>query len=346
MINYLLRRIVQLVPTLFVISIILYSLLALKPGDPIDDMRRGNPGFTQEDYDRLRALYGLDAPWYVRYGRWVSRAVQGDFGPSRQYGMSAALYVFKYRLPNTVLLSGLSLFFAFIVAVPLGIFSALRQHQFWDYVITVFNFIGVSIPIFWLAILMIYVFSVQIRNFLPAGGLLTPGVSWPDWNAIAAHASGNLEGFSLYWGKAWTVIVDRAKHLVLPVSALALLQLAAWTRFMRSSMLEVINMDYVRTARAKGVGEKLVVYRHALRNAILPIITLIALSIPVLFSGAVLTETVFNWPGMGTAILGSLLNNDFNVAMVSLMFISILVLMFNLIADIVYALIDPRIRYD
>lgn len=354
MITFLIRRLLQLVPTLFVISIILYALLALKPGDPIDDMRRGNPNFTQADYERLRALYGLDDPWYIRYWKWLARAVQGDFGPSRKYGMPATQYVFQLRLPNTVVLSGLSLFFAFIIAVPLGIWSALRQHGMVDYVITVFNFIGVSVPIFWLAILLIYVFSVQIRNFLPAGSMLTPGVDWPDWAKIAAKlqpdaaaAAGDWWAiFSVYVSQFWAVLLDRAKHLVLPVAALSMLQLAAWTRFMRSAMIEVITMDYIRTARAKGLIEHMVVLRHALRNAILPIITLIALGIPALFSGAVLTETVFNWPGMGTAILSSILENDFNVSMVSLMFISLLVLSFNLVADIVYALIDPRIRYE
>ncbi len=345
MINFLIRRFLQLIPTLFVISVILYSLLALKPGDPIDDMRRGNPGFTQADYERLRELYGLDDPWYIRYLKWLGRAVQGDFGPSRQYGMPATQYVFQYRLPYTVVLSGLSLFFAFIIAVPLGIFSALRQHSFWDYLITFINFIGVSIPIFWLAILLIYVFSIQIRNFLPAG-FVDRGIPWPDWNTLAQETSDTLEILSIYFSKAMTYLAYYSRQLILPVVALASLQLAQWTRFMRSSMLEVVSMDYIRTAKAKGLTHKTVIFRHALRNAILPIITLIALSIPVLFSGAVLTETVFNWPGMGTAILGSLLNNDFNVAMVALMFISMLVLLFNLLADIVYALIDPRIRYD
>ena len=355
MINYLIRRLLQLIPTLFVISVILYALLALKPGDPIDDMRRGNPNFTQADYERLRALYGLDAPWYIRYWKWLARAVRGDFGPSRQYGVPATQYVFQLRLPNTVILSGLSLFFAFIIAVPLGIWSALRQHGAVDYAITVFNFIGVSVPIFWLAILLIYVFSVQIRNFLPAGSMLTPGVDWPEWAEIAAKinvdptattAANAWTTLSVYLGQAWDVILDRLKHLVLPVTALSLLQLASWTRFMRSAMIEVITMDYIRTARAKGLVERMVVLRHALRNAILPIITLIALGIPALFSGAVLTETVFNWPGMGRAILESILVNDFNVSMVSLMFISLLVLAFNLMADIIYALIDPRIRYE
>ena len=322
MLTYIIRRVLQVIPTLFVISLILYGLLALKPGDPIDEMRRGNPGFTQEDYDRMREFYGLDKPWYVRYWRWLGRGIRGDFGTSRQFGRPAAQYIFRYRFPNTVLLSGLSLLTAFLVAVPAGVISALRQHTAVDYAITVVNFVGVSIPIFWLGIMLIYIFAVQFRGFLPAGGLATPGVTG-----------------------TWPVIVDRLKHLILPVVALSSLQLAQWTRFMRSSMLEVVHLDYIVTARAKGLSERRIVSGHALRNAILPLITLIGLNVPLLFSGAILTETVFNWPGMGRAIYDAILVNDFNVAMVSLMFISLLVLSFNLLADITYALVDPRIRY-
>ena len=322
MLTYIIRRVLQVIPTLFVISLILYGLLALKPGDPIDEMRRGNPGFTQEDYDRMREFYGLDKPWYVRYWRWLGRVIRGDFGTSRQFGRPAAQYIFRYRFPNTVLLSGLSLLTAFLVAVPAGVISALRQHTAVDYAITVVNFVGVSIPIFWLGIMLIYIFAVQFRGFLPAGGLATPGVTG-----------------------TWPVIVDRLKHLILPVVALSSLQLAQWTRFMRSSMLEVVHLDYIVTARAKGLSERRIVSGHALRNAILPLITLIGLNVPLLFSGAILTETVFNWPGMGRAIYDAILVNDFNVAMVSLMFISLLVLSFNLLADITYALVDPRIRY-
>ena len=322
MATYLARRILQVIPTLFVISLLLYGLLAMKPGDPIDEMRRGNPGFTQADYDRLREFYGLDKPVYVRYWRWLGRVVKGDFGTSRQFGRPAAAYIFKYRFPNTVLLSGLSLLIAFCVAVPTGVISALRQHGFLDYVITVVNFIGVSIPIFWLGIMLIYIFAVHFRGLLPAGGLATPGVTG-----------------------TWPIFVDRLEHLLLPVIALSSLQLAQWTRFMRSSMLETIKLDFVVTARAKGISEGRVIFKHALRNAILPLITLVGLNVPLLFSGAILTETVFNWPGMGRAIFDAILVNDFNVAMVSLMFISLLVLTFNLLADITYALVDPRIRY-
>jgi peptide/nickel transport system permease protein len=323
MFTYLARRLLQVIPTLFVISLILYGLLALKPGDPIDEMRRGNPGFTQQDYDRLRKFYGLDRPWYVRYWRWLGRAIQGDFGPSRQFGRPAAAYVFQYRLPNTLLLSGISLLLAFFVAVPTGVVSALYQHSLLDYGVTVVNFIGVSLPIFWLGIMLIYIFAVVLHGFLPAGGMTTPGVAG-----------------------VWALVGDRLRHLILPVAALSSLQLAQWTRFMRSSMLEVINLDYIVTARAKGLAEARVTYHHAVRNAILPLITLIGLSVPLLFSGAILTETVFNWPGMGRAIFNAILVNDFNVAMVSLMFISLLVVAFNLLADLAYAVADPRIRYD
>ncbi|MBC7220790.1 ABC transporter permease [Candidatus Bipolaricaulota bacterium] len=320
---YVARRLLQVVPTLLVISLIVYGLLSLKPGDPIDELRRGNPGFTQEDYERLREFYGLDKPWYVRYWRWLGRAVQGDFGPSRQFGRPAAQYVFENRLPNTLLLSGVAVVVALLISIPTGVLSALKQHSALDYTVTVLNFLGVSVPIFWLGIMLIYLFAVRTGGLLPAGSMMTPGITG-----------------------TWAVFVDRLRHLLLPVVALSSLQLAQWTRFMRSSMLEVIRLDYLTTARAKGVCERRVIYRHALRNAILPLITLVGLSIPQLFSGAVLTETVFNWPGMGRAIFDAILVNDFNVAMVSLMFISLLVLSCNLLADLAYAFADPRIRYD
>ncbi|MCS7216167.1 MAG: ABC transporter permease [Candidatus Bipolaricaulota bacterium] len=324
MLAFLMRRLLLAIPTLFLISVVVYALLALKPGDPIDELRFGNPGFTHADYERLIKLYGLDKPWYIRYWYWLSRAVRGDFGPSRRYGMPAAEFVFRQRMPNTLLLSGLSLLVAFAVAVPAGVWCALRRHSFVDYAVTTLNFVGISVPVFWLGILLIYVFSVRL-GWLPAGSLGTPGVA--------------EQGLGAY-------VVDRLRHLVLPVLALSSIQMATWTRFMRSSMLEVIHDEYIRTARAKGLPERAVVLKHALRNAILPIITLVALAIPGVFSGAVLTETVFNWPGMGRAIYDAILANDFNVAMVALMFISLWIILCNILADVAYALADPRIRYD
>jgi len=367
MFAYIVRRLLQIIPTLLIISVIVFALLALKPGDPIDELRFGNPGFSSEDYERLAKQYGLDQPWYVRYwywlygiigrpslnydesGTWVAPYISisiPDFGPSRAYGRPAAEYVFNHRLPNTVILSGLALMVAFMVAVPMGVLSALKQHSILDYAITIVNFIGVSIPIFWLGIMLIYVFAVVCRQCLPAGSMVTPGVNLPDWNDIVAQTGGGLAAFGDYVQGAWPVFVDRVRHLILPVFALSVLQMAAWTRFMRSSVLEVLNLDYVRTAKAKGLAPRVVIFRHTVRNAILPIITLIGLAVPITMSGAVLTETVFNWPGMGRAVFDAILNNDFNVAMVSLMFISILVILFSLLSDIMYALVDPRIRYD
>jgi peptide/nickel transport system permease protein len=346
MTTYIVRRLLQLIPTILMISVVIYALLALKPGDPIDELRFGNPGITSEDIERLKKLYGLDQPVYLRYFYWAARALQGDFGTSRSYSMPAAEYVFKYRLPNTLLLSGVALLVAFIIAIPTGIFTSLRQHSLADYSITFLNFIGVSIPIFWLGILLIYFFNVECRQCLPAGSVASFDIPFPDWDKIAAQSGGGLSTLSTYLGRLWDVIFDRIRHLVLPVAALSALQMASWTRFMRSSMLEVIHLDYVRTARSKGLQEKMVIFRHALRNAILPIITLVALSVPAAMSGAVLTETVFSWPGMGRAIFQSILENDYNVAMVALLFISILIVLFNLIADITYAFADPRIRYE
>jgi peptide/nickel transport system permease protein len=176
--------------------------------------------------------------------------------------------------------------------------------------------------------------------------MLTPGINPPDMNAVIAQAGGGLSGFWEYLQQLWPVAWDRLRHLILPVFALSTLQMAAWTRFMRSSVLEVLNLDYIRTAKAKGLPPSKIILRHTVRNAILPIITLIGLAIPLTMSGAVLTETVFNWPGMGRAIFDSIKANDFNVAMVSLMFIAVLVVIFTLITDIAYALVDPRIRYE
>lgn len=324
MLSFLVRRLLLVIPTLFLISVVIYALLALKPGDPLDELRFGNPGFTHADYERLAKLYGLDKPWYVRYWYWLGRAVRGDFGPSRRYGLPAAEFIFRQRLPNTLLLSGLALVVAFGVAVPAGVLCALRRHSFVDYTVTTLNFLGISVPVFWLGIMLIYLFSVRL-GWLPAGSLGTSGLA--------------AQGLGAY---LW----DRVRHLILPVVTLSSIQMATWTRFMRSSMLEVIHDEYIRTARAKGLPERTIVLKHALRNAVLPIITLVALAVPGVFSGAVLTETVFNWPGMGRAIYDAILANDFNVAMVALMFISLLILVFNILADVAYALVDPRIRYD
>ena len=345
MLVYIFRRTLLIIPTLLALSFVVYSLLLLKPGDPIDELRLTTPGLTQEDYARLRTFYGLDQPWYVRYWRWLGRAFHGDFGPSRQFGRPAAAYVFEERLPNTLVLSSLAILFALAVAIPTGMLSAIHQHSMLDYGITFFNFVGVSVPVFWTGIMLIYLFAVQLKGALPAGSVMTPGLNWPVFGDVLEQSGGFLAAVGDFLSRGWIVLVDRLRHLVLPVLVLSTFHLARWTRFMRSVMLDVIHADYVVTARSKGLTESRILYRHAFRNAVGPLITLVGVSIPQILSGALLTETVFNWPGMGRAIYESLWTNDYNVAMVCLLFIGTLVMVLNAVSDIACAFVDPRIRY-
>lgn len=329
MTTYIVRRLLQMIPLLLVVSFVIFLITDLQPGDPIDQLRL-DPRITAEDIERLRAAYGLDQPIYERYASWLGRAVQGDLGYSQQYFMPASQYIFQERLPNTLILSGLAFLVSVLVAIPLGIFSALRQYTAADYILTFFSFIGFSLPVFWLGIMLIYLFAVQIPTWtngaisLPAGGYETPGV----------EGSGFLEVFG-----------DRLRYLILPVFTLSFIQVAAWTRFMRASLLEVINQDFVRTAKAKGLSQRVVTYKHAVRNAIIPMVTLFGLSIPGLLGGATLTETVFSWPGMGRAIFEALVSKDFNIVMAALTFLALMTALFNLLADLAYAVVDPRIRY-
>ncbi len=321
-------------PLLFLASVLIYVLVALQPGDPLDEVRRNNPRMTTEQYAILRQAYGLDQPTYVRYFKWLGRAVQGDLGNSRVYGISATEFIFYQRMPKTLLLTVTSLVLALAVAIPVGIFSAVRQYSAPDYVVTFLTFIGFSTPVFFLGILLLYLFVIILPETFgfpqfPTGGV--PNVLWSDIGAGRV----TFLGFLGQW--AW--------HLVLPVVTLSAISMAVWTRFMRASFLEVINQDFVRTARSKGLNERKVLYKHALRNSLIPIVTLVGLSIPSLFNGAVITETIFSYPGMGRAIFDSLISKDYNVAMASLVLIAILTVFFNLVADLLYAVVDPRIRY-
>ncbi|WP_018467453.1 ABC transporter permease [Calidithermus timidus] len=335
MFAYTVRRLLQMVPLLFAASVVIYALLALQPGDPLDQLRQANPRITAEQLEALKRAYGLDQPIYVRYFKWLGRALQGDLGLSRDYGISAAQFIFQQRLPYTLLLSGLALLISLAVAIPVGIFSAVRQYSTADYAITTLAFMGYSMPVFFLGILLLFLFTVWIPDHLaffprfPIGGV--PNLLWSDVR------SGNV-GFLAFLGQwAW--------HLVLPVLALSVIQMATYTRFMRASLLEVLNQDFVRTARAKGLAERKVLYKHALRNALIPIVTVVGLAIPGVLSGAVITETIFSWPGMGRAIFDSLVAKDYNVAMAALAFLAFLTALFNLITDLMYAVVDPRIRY-
>lgn len=329
--RYLVRRLLQMIPLVVGLSVVVFMLQVAAPGDPVDLLIFGNPRIRAEDIARLKHHYGLDQPVYVRYFKWAGAALQGDLGYSRTY-KQPVLSLMWSRVGNSLWLQIPAFLLALGVAVPVGIYSARRQYSTLDYGATLFTFFGVSIPAFWFGIMMIYLFSVwhpwTALPFLewlklPAGGFSTPGVA---------------EGLPRY--------LDRLRYLILPTVVLSLLFMASYTRYTRSSMLEVIRQDYVRTARAKGLSEMTVINKHALRNALIPLATIVALSVPALFAGAPLTETVFGWPGVGRLLVDSVLGADFAVAQGIIMFLAGLVIIFNLLADISYALLDPRIRYD
>ncbi len=320
-----------MIPIALGVSVLMFAILALAPGDPVDLLITSNPRVKSEDVARLKHIYGLDQAVYIRYWKWLVRTVQGDLGFSRTY-KEPVTNLMKDRIANSLWLTVTAFFLALLVALPVGIYSALRQYSFWDYLATSFTFFGVSVPVFWFGIMSIYLFGVWhpwtvipgLRWLvLPPGGISSPGVQ------------GGLP-----------FILDRLRYMILPSIVLALLSMATYTRYTRSSMLEVIRQDYVRTARAKGLAERVVVNKHALRNALIPLITIVTLSISGLFAGAPITETVFAWPGVGRLLVDSVIGGDYIVAQAVLMFLAVLVLIFNLVADIGYALLDPRIRYD
>lgn len=320
--SYILRRLLQLIPVLFMISLVSFFLLVSMPGDPIDMLVLGDPEIEPEDIENLRRIYGLDQPMHLRYLRWMGQLLQGDLGSSRNYKMPV-LDLIRRNLNNTLILVGSSMIFALVIAIPIGVYSAVRQYSVGDYVGTIFSFFGFSVPNHWLGLLFIYAFAVYLR-VLPPGGFRSTQVP---------------PGF-------WNLFMDRLSYLILPMVTLGISSMAAWTRYMRSSVLEVIRQDYIRTARAKGLSERVVIFKHALRNALITIITLIMLYIPSIFGGAIITEAVFAFPGMGRLFWRSLISHDTFVTMSILMFLAFLTVIFNLMADVTYALVDPRIRYD
>ena len=327
MATFALRRILQMIPLLILISLVIFGLTALQPGDPVDQLVFGNPRITPEDIARLREAYGLNQPWYERYWSWVGRVLHGDFGYSRDFSIPATQFIFGQRLPNTLLLTVPALIISTLIAVPLGIFSAIRQYTLPDYILTFLSFVAFSAPVFWIGVMALYFFAVWMPTKfgfgLPPGGL---GDVTPD------------AGLGAY-------LPDLLKHLAMPLMILMLREIASTLRYMRASFLEVFTQDFVRTARAKGLPNRAVLFKHALRNALIPIITILGLSIPNLFGGAVITETVFSWPGMGQALINSLVSKDFNVVMLCLMMLALLTVVFQLITDLMYAVVDPRIRY-
>ena len=322
MTKYILHRIFQMIPLLVLLSVLVFSLLTSMPGDPLDRMLEDNPDFTFEDYMRLRSIYGLDDPVYIRYFKWAGQVVQGNLGYSRQYKIPVQNLVLP-RLQNTLILSISALILALSVALTLGIISAVKQYSAIDYGSMAFAFFGFSVPGFWMGLMLIVLFSVNL-HWLPPGGIMSSDVQ---------------PGF-------WNTILDRGKYLIMPMFVTALSEMASWTRYTRNSLLDVLQLDYLRTARSKGLTEQAVVIKHALKNSLLPLITVIGGSFSRFFAGATITETVFSYPGMGKLLYDSVMGNDFVVSMAILMILSFMVLWGNLIADVLYGWVDPRIRYD
>jgi peptide/nickel transport system permease protein len=314
--RFLAIRLTEVLVVLVIMSFVIYGLIGLMPGDPIDLMLTADPHLTTADVARLKALYGVDRPLGERYLAWAQAALSGDFGYSRLYSTRAIAALIP-RLGNTAVLMGASFILSLAIALPLGAWAAGRPGGRLDAAINFLSFAGISVPPFWLALVLILVFAVTL-GWLPAGGIITIG-------------NGG--------------ILDRVRHLALPVATLTIASVGTYLRYMRAGMIEALRQDYVRTARAKGAGEIRVIWAHALRNALIPVITVVALSFGSLFSGALITETMFAYPGMGKLIYDAILGNDFNLALAGLLFATLLVLLSNLAADIAYAAADPRITY-
>ena len=356
MTNYLIRRLFTMLIVLFLSTMAIFLILNAAPGGPFDDLifNTANPP-TPQELAQLEHMIGLDKPLHVRYIVWLAGddwiealplwftgpdnqgrpfengdskgVLRGDWGLSwRVAANRPVLEVIADRLGNTLTLMFSATLISLLVAIPIGVFSAVKQYSTLDYAATTFSFIGVSMPVFWLGLMMIILFSIRFQEWglpsLPSGGVM-----------------------SLRGAGAGTV-GDRLVHLIMPSITLALLYMAAWSRFMRTAMLDVLNQDYVRAARAKGLRERFVILKHAFRNALIPLITIVALQLSALFGGAVITETVFAYPGMGHLYINAIGRNDWSLVMGYLLVLAIIVVISNLVADIAYVVADPRIRYD
>jgi peptide/nickel transport system permease protein len=317
--RYIIRRILQAIPLLFFLTVGMFILIHLLPGGP--EAVLFNPHMTAEARAALRARMGLDDPGYIQYFKWLSSALTFNFGYSFNTNEAVSAIIAR-RFPPTLLLFGSALIVALVLAIPLGVISAVRQGTMTDYSLTVLAYFGIAMPVFLLGLLAQDIFGVWLQ-WLPTSG--TAGL-----------------GFTMTPAEYY---VDQLKHLILPMSVLAISFIAGWSRYMRSSMIEVIKQDYMRTARAKGVGATSVLMRHAFRNAVIPLITVVALDFGAVAGGATITEGIFAWPGMGLLFIDSLDRRDYPVLLAMLMIGALFVIAFNLIADILYAVMDPRIRY-
>ena len=322
MTRYISRRLLQMIPLLLGISFLVFAMINLVPGSPLDRYQN-TPGVRRTDLERISATLGLDQPWYQRYFTWLGNALRGDFGFSFT-NFSPVSGLLADTIPNTLLLTGSAIVFSLALAIPLGIFCAIKRGSLFDNIVTVLSTAFYSIPSLWLGLMFIIVFAVLFQRW--------------DLPSLPVSGERTLRGESGF--------LDRVQHLILPMLTLGLVQLAGWTRYIRSEMLEVIRLDFVRTAQAKGLAGRVVLMRHAFRNAVLPLITLVGLNIPDLFAGALIVENVFGWNGVGRLTVNALQTNNYSVAMAAVMMLAILTVLGNLIADVLYAVFDPRVRFD
>jgi peptide/nickel transport system permease protein len=313
MIAYSIRRLIQAVVLLFIVSIVTFALIHSAPGGPAI---LANPDLSREQIDQMSDQLGLNDPLPVQYGRWMGNVLQGDFGVSYN-SIEPVINLIGARLPNTLLLAGTALLISIVIAIPLGIVSAIRRNSLLDRLVTSFTFFGISIPVFWLGIMLVVLFSVQLR-WLPAGGMSTLG-----------------EEFSLR---------DRIEHMILPVFVLTIANLAELTRYTRSGMITVLGEEYIRTARAKGLSQKSIIVVHALRNALIPVITIIGVLLPRAVSGAAITEAVFSWPGMGSLAVEAATTRDYPVVLATTLTVAVVVVLSSLLTDLAYGFLDPRVR--
>jgi peptide/nickel transport system permease protein len=319
MTRYLIRRILTAIPTLLAISVVIFTILALAPGDPLSEFAV-NPAVPPEVRQRIRHSLGLDEPIPVRYVKWLKSMATGDFGYSfRTHGPVRDLIV--QRLPTTIYVIGTAYLISVLLAIPIGVISAVKQYSIFDNVATTFAFIGFSLPTFFTGLLLILIFSVKLG-----------------WLPMIYRTTIDTPGLAGLW--------EKIKQAIMPITVLGLFQTATLMRYTRAAMLEAIPQDYVRTARAKGLSEFTVITRHVMRNALIPVVTIVALSIPGIFTGAVITEQIFRVPGMGSLLISAINDSDTPVVMAITIIFAVLVVLFNLIADILYGVLDPRIKYD
>jgi peptide/nickel transport system permease protein len=316
--RYLLRRLLIAIPSLLGISIVLFTVLALAPGDPFGELA-SNPAVPPEVRLALRAKFGMDDPILLRYLHWLVAMLHGDWGFSFVSRVDVDALIWQ-RLPATLFVIGSSQILALLIALPIGVYAATRPYSVFDQIANTFAFIGFSLPTFFTGLLFILVFSIDL-----------------DWLPFVFRSDLSATGWRWYW--------EEFRQAIMPIAVLGMFQGASWTRYVRSAVLDVIRLDYVTTARAKGLREGKVVIRHVVRNALIPVVTLVALQMPAIFGGAVVTEQIFRVPGIGSLLISSILANDTPVIMAVTFVFSCLVILFNLIADVLYGWLDPRIAY-